>query len=129
MSAGGVLVNTPVLWGYLPVKMDEREGQHSESVTVWLEKDSPALCMAFTCGMWFTRADERSSVRTHTVFGRPDARTPGRRARARIGRARLTAFAVIARDRTGRREGAPGQPQGNFAASACDGQRIPSWTA
>ncbi len=31
--SGGLLVNTPVLWGKRPVKIDEREGQHSESVT------------------------------------------------------------------------------------------------
>ena len=31
--SGPALVKTPVSWGKLPVKIEERDGQHSESET------------------------------------------------------------------------------------------------
>src|SRR5215471_7229907 len=60
----------PVLCGYRPVKIEEREGQHSESVTKYRLNVTPSFCIWRTCGMNCTRFQARSSVSTNTMLGR-----------------------------------------------------------
>src|SRR6202030_4381696 len=64
------LVKMPVSCGKRPVKIDERDGQQSESVTQKLANVSPSFCIWTTCGMYWTRFKARSSVRMKTMFGR-----------------------------------------------------------
>ena len=68
------LLNTPESWGSKPVMIDARLGQHSESVTKYFEKVAPSRSMARTCGMYRTRFQDKSSVRTNTTFGPPPRR-------------------------------------------------------
>src|ERR1700682_2475700 len=62
-------VRTLVLCGNLPVKIDDRDGQQSESVTKYLENVTPSRCIATTFGMYCTRFIGRSSVSTKMMFG------------------------------------------------------------
>src|SRR5436305_3862049 len=74
-----MFVKTPVSWGKRPVKIEDRDGQHSESVTKYRENVTPRRWRAWTCGMYRTRFQARSSVSTKTTLGRWAAagRAPG----------------------------------------------------
>jgi hypothetical protein len=63
------LLNTCVSCGKLPVKIDERDGQHSESETKKFLNVSPLRSIDCTCGMNVIRFLDRSSVSTKTMFG------------------------------------------------------------
>ena len=52
------------------MKIDDRDGQQSESVTTYCVNVVPSVSIRTTCGMYWTRFQERSSVRINTTFGR-----------------------------------------------------------
>jgi hypothetical protein len=58
------------------VRIDERDGQHNESVTKYLEKVTPSFCILTTWGMNPQGFQDKSSVRMKTKFGRRRA-VPG----------------------------------------------------
>src|SRR5262249_28779247 len=66
---GPSLLRTPVLCGYSPVKMDERDGQQSELLTTKSLNDVPCDWSFCTWGMYGSRFEDMSSVRTKTMFG------------------------------------------------------------
>ena len=49
-------------------RIDVREGQHRESVTVWLVNVIPSSLSAASRGIWSNSAQSRSSARTKTTF-------------------------------------------------------------
>ena len=62
------LETTSWLWMYWPRRIEVRDGQHSESVTVWLVKVMPLSCRAASRGTCWNRFQSRSSARTKTTF-------------------------------------------------------------